>query len=116
MANKITKELIAEYAEYTKDEKKVKNAIEYSMSFGIKWHYGENSRINPLIVQSHIAGAKLQDNIARQEERERCIKAAKNAFCFGMCSKPCARHMNGSGVENCSAWKEFIKAMEGGEE
>lgn len=57
-------------------------------------------------------GATEQDRIARQEERERCIKAAQDIYCDSICivHDICKDH------GQCSNKNKFRKAMEGGEE
>ena len=56
--------------------------------------------------------ATEQDRIARQEERERCIKAALKTTC-----ECCMSHSFGCRAnENCQKLVGIRKAMEGGEE
>lgn len=53
--------------------------------------------------------ATEQDRIARQEERERCIKAAQDVYCDITCNHRC------DFTQRCQIMWEIRKAMEGGE-
>lgn len=67
------------------------------------------------IEVAYIEGAETQDRIARQEERERCINAAKKACCY-----VCKHIEMNSGcfidptTKECSKIEHIRKAMEGG--
>lgn len=63
------------------------------------------------IAIGYIHGAQDQDTIARQEERERCIKAAQDVVCR-MCESSCREERK----YLCSLYSTIRKdIMEGGE-
>ena len=64
-----------------------------------------------LTRHGYIEGAIEQDRIARQEERERCIKAAQEAHCK-LCGKDADYKCY---CLNCLQRTEIRKALEGGE-
>lgn len=58
-----------------------------------------------------------QDRVSRDEQREIDIQRVKELFreriCNGICARPCVRHMNGCGIENCIALNSIEQAMKG---
>lgn len=63
-------------------------------------------------VECHIEKALMeQDRIARDEERERCIKAAQDWLCKSCCETCYSKH----NIAACYKGKAIRKAMEGGE-
>lgn len=57
----------------------------------------------------YMDGATEQDPIARAEERERCIKAAQDAYCFNHCKGYCTMY---AACKHCNEREEIRNAIE----